>query len=263
MANPIIGMGGYVMKKLAVVLVEDRYFPDTIQICKDHMKFLPEDTELIFYTGPEHFKRYRKELSSVNFKYELREYDRKVPIPLSIKYNDIIAAVSKDTRLKALLNFCLFQTTEEFWKGLFDYERILHIHRDTKILRKGIEEYLEYDYIGAPCYNFIGDNTIQNGALCIRNPRTMEYICRMHGWKTDLYEMMAAGQYSSASFFAEDIFFCVRMIKYRIGNLAPLNVAKKFACEVKFELGTFGYHAISRYLTKEEVYKINNQYNKV
>ena len=149
-----------------------------------------------------------------------------------------------------------------FWIELYEYDRIVTFHLDTAILREGIEEYLEWDWIGAPCYNWVGDKTIQNGALSIRNPRIMEYVCRVHGWETDLQDLIQAGQYSTASFFAEDIFFCVRMIKYRIGNYPPIEIAKKFSVESKFELGTLGYHKISTYMSPDECKKIIQQYNK-
>jgi hypothetical protein len=135
------------------------------------------------------------------------------------------------------------------------------IHRDTMILRKGIEEFLQYDYIGAPCYNYVKDQTIQNSGLSLRNPKIMEYISRVYGWKKDIQDMMVAGQYSSAWFFAEDIFYCTRMIKYGIGNYAPMEAAKRFSCEMKFELGTLGYHAIERYMTEDQIKQINEQYN--
>ena len=91
----------------------------------------------------------------------------------------------------------------------------------------------------------------------------MEYICRNFGWETDLQDMIQLGQYSTASFFAEDIFFCLRLIKYNIGNYAPLEVAKQFSVESKFELGTLGYHRPTPYMSEVDVRKILTQYDKV
>ena len=162
--------------------------------------------------------------------------------------------------MKSLFNMCMVMTTPEFWKDYFDYERVLVFQQDSNILRKGIEDFFEYDYVGAPCYNFVRDQTIQNGGFSLRNPRVMEYVCRLYGWNTDLQDMMVVGQYSSASFFAEDIFFCLRIIKHNAGKLAPLDVAKKFSVESKFELGSFGYHRIDAYLTEDEQKQIKEQY---
>jgi uncharacterized ParB-like nuclease family protein len=88
----------------------------------------------------------------------------------------------------------------------------------------------------------------------------MEYICRLYGWKTDIQDMMVVGQYSSASFFAEDIFFCLRLIKHNAGKLAPLDVSQRFSVESRFELGTLGCHRIDAYLTEDEQKQIKEQY---
>jgi hypothetical protein len=88
----------------------------------------------------------------------------------------------------------------------------------------------------------------------------MEYICRLYGWNTDIQDMMVVGQYSSASFFAEDIFFCLRLIKHNAGKLAPLDVSQRFSVESRFELGTLGYHRIDAYLTEDEQKQIKEQY---
>jgi len=249
-----------VMKQLAAFIIEDRYFDNFGKVCYDHMKHLPEGTDLYIFTSEEAKPKMKDQLIKfkLNYKFKPMRYD--VPVSVNIKYMVGLEEALKDKRIKSLFNMCMFMTEPDFWKMFFDYERVMMFHIDTAILKPGIEDYLNYDYIGAPCYNFVKDQTIQNGALSIRNPRVMEYICRMHGWKTDLQDMMVVGQYSSASFFAEDIFFCLRMIKYNIGNYAPLEVSKKFACEVKYELGTLGYHAIEKYMTPEQVQEIKNQY---
>lgn len=248
------------MKQLAAFIIEDRPVDNFGKICYDHMKHLPEGTDLYVFTSEETKPKLKEQLIKfkLNYKFKPMKYD--IEAPVTIKYIPGLEQAMKDKRMKSLFNMCLFMTEPDFWKQFFDYERVMMFHIDTAILKPGIEEYLKYDYIGAPCYNFVKDQTIQNGALSIRNPRVMEYICRMYGWRTDLQDLMVVGQYSSASFFAEDIFFCLRMIKYNMPGYAPLEESKKFACEVKFELGTLGYHAIERYMTEDEVNQIKTQY---
>jgi hypothetical protein len=248
------------MKKLAAFIIEDRPVDDLGKACFDHLKHLPKDTDLFIYTSDECKEKFKQQLTKFNIKYKFKPYNQNKELPIDIKYNHIIQEVLKDSRMKAILNMCLVMTDPQFWKEYFDYERVLIFQRDTGILRPGIEEFMEYDYVGAPCYNFVKDQTIQNGGFSLRNPRTMEYICRMYGWKTDLQDLMVVGQYSTASFFAEDIFFCLRMIKYNAGILAPLEVAKKFSVESRFELGALGYHRMEPYMSEEDVNKIKNQY---
>jgi len=248
------------MKKLAAFIIEDRFFEDLGKICSDHFKYLPKGTDLFIYTSEEHIKEYTEQLNKYKLKATFLPYDKNTETPVTIQYIPGLEQFLQDPRMKSLFNMCMAMTTPEFWKDYFNYERVLIFQRDTAILKKGIEDFFDYDYVGAPCYNFVKDQTIQNGGLSLRNPRVMEYICRMYGWKTDLQDMMVVGQYSSASFFAEDIFFCLRMIKYNAGNLAPLDVAKKFSAESRFELDTLGYHRIEAYLTEEEQQQIKQQY---
>jgi hypothetical protein len=248
------------MKQLAALIIEDRFFEDFGKICSEHMKHLPKDTDLFVYTSEENEEKYTEQLKKYKIKPTYLNYNQEQEIPTTIKYIPGLSQLLEDKRMKSLFNMCMVMTTPEFWKDYFDYERVLIFQRDTAILRGGIDGFFEYDYVGAPCYNFVRDQTIQNGGLSLRNPRVMEYICRLYGWKTDIQDMMVVGQYSSASFFAEDIFFCLRLIKHNAGKLAPLDVSQRFSVESRFELGTLGYHRIDAYLTEDEQKQVKEQY---
>jgi len=248
------------MKQLAALIIEDRFFEDFGKICNEHMKHLPKDTDLFVYTSEENKEKYTEQLKKYKIKPTYLNYNQEQEIPTTIKYIPGLSQLLEDKRMKSLFNMCMVMTTPEFWKDYFDYERVLIFQRDTAILRGGIEGFFEYDYVGAPCYNFVRDQTIQNGGLSLRNPRVMEYICRLYGWKTDIQDMMVVGQYSSASFFAEDIFFCLRLIKHNAGKLAPLDVSQRFSVESRFTLGTLGYHRIDAYLTEDEQKQVKEQY---
>ena len=248
------------MKQLAALIIEDRFFEDFGKICSEHMKHLPKDTDLYVYTSEENKEKYTEQLKKYKIKPTYLNYNQDQEIPTTIKYIPGLSQLLEDKRMKSLFNMCMVMTTPEFWKDYFDYERVLIFQRDTAILRGGIEGFFEYDYVGAPCYNFVRDQTIQNGGLSLRNPRVMEYICRLYGWKTDIQDMMVVGQYSSASFFAEDIFFCLRLIKHNAGKLAPLDVSQRFSVESRFTLGTLGYHRIDAYLTEDEQKQVKEQY---
>lgn len=250
------------MKKLAALIIEDRYFEDFGKVCYNHMKFLPDGTDLYIYTSEEYKQKYKDQLTKFKIVPKFKPYNKNEEIPHTIKYIPGVSQLLENPNMKALFNMCMVMTTPKFWQDYFDYERVLVFQRDSGILREGIDEFMEYDYIGAPCYNFVRDQTIQNGGFSLRNPRTMEYICRLYGWKTDLQDLMVVGQYSTASFFAEDIFFCLRMIKYKIGNYPSLEISKKFSVESKFELGTFGYHRLDPYMSEDEVKQIKEQHRK-
>lgn len=251
------------MKPLVAVIVENRNFKNFGEVVKSHMRYLPKGTDLIVFTTNDLANSFNQQLLKFNIKADFRIFNTKLPIPAGIqRVNGLQDLLKQNQKMPFLLQYCIFMTDRTFWNTLTSYERAVFFQMDTGLLREGIEEFLQYDYVGAPCYNFINEQTIMNGGLSIRNPRIMEYICRVHGWNDDIDLLIQAGQGSTASFFAEDIFFCARMIKYNIGNYPPLDIAKKFAVESRFELGTLGYHNMGPYLSSEQVNQVLNQYKK-
>jgi hypothetical protein len=251
------------MKKLAAVIVESRPVQNFALICLSHMKQLPEGTDLVVYTIPSTKKVFKEQFNKVPLKPIFKNYPETIGIPNNLYgVGGFEELLKQNKNLEPILHYCIFMSSSGFWKELSLYQRVLTFQTDTGLLRKGIEEFFDWDYIGAPCYNYLNESTVMNGGLSLRNPRIMEYICRYYGWESDLEEMVQLGQVSTASFFAEDIFFCTRMIKYNIGNYPSLEVSKKFAVESKLELNTFGYHKIEAYLTPKEVSIIKNQYKK-
>ena len=248
------------MKRLAVFIVEDRELNNVGKLVYNQMKFLPKEADLFVFTKPSLYKLYEQKLNEVGLTARFNEfgtYEAPSHFHKIVGFNDLIK--SKNT-MSRLLDYCLLLTSSSFWKNFITYERVLCIQTDTELFREGVEEFMEWDWVGAPCYNFVNDQTIQNGGLSLRNPRIMDYICTNYGWDTDLEELIAAGASAPANFFAEDIFFCVKMIKYGIGNYAPLEVAKKFSVELQLEWGTFGGHQLNVYHSSEIVKKLRNQY---
>jgi hypothetical protein len=251
------------MKNLAAIIVENRPLENFAANCILHMNMLPQSTDLIVYTSATTGKLFKEQFKKLYITPIFKEYPEQIPTPPS--FNLVVGfkeLLEQNVHLEPILHYCLFMTSVNLWKELSSYQRVLTFQTDTGLLRKGIEEFFDWDYVGAPCYNFLNELTIMNGGLSVRNPRMMEYICRYFRWETDLPEMIQLGQASSASFFAEDIFFCSRMIKYNIGNYPSLEISKKFAVESKFQLDTIGYHKIETYLTPEQVHTIKNQYKK-
>lgn len=249
------------IKPLVASIIESR--PSVIfgEVCKRHLDKLPDNTDLIVFTTDENVDNFQHQLSSVGISAKFMEYRMDMEIPSQFySINGFSELLEENPKLRPLLNYCLFMTRPEFWDNFIGYEKVLTFQMDTHIFRGGIDYFMKWDYVGAPCYNFYGEETIQNGGLSLRNPRIMEYICRYHSWNTDLSDMLQLGKYSTANFFAEDIFFTLRMIKYKIGNYAPLDVAKQFSVESKLEWGTFGGHKIDVYHPTDIVEGLKTQY---
>jgi hypothetical protein len=125
-----------------------------------------------------------------------------------------------------------------FWNQLVRFERVLVFQNDSMILRDGIDEFLEYNYVGAP-WKF--QHKGGNGGFSLRNPKAMLKLCKEKPY--------------SERFGYEDVYF-----SNHIENVAPRNVCEKFSVETIFKLGTFAYHAIDNWLTKSECEQIRHQY---
>ena len=135
------------------------------------------------------------------------------------------------------------------WKTLLDlgYDHCLCIQTDTKLLRNGIEEFLEWDWVGAPwppdTYGDVEGMSVGNGGLSLRSVPKMVEISRTYKWEG----------------YNEDVFFCHYLLKGH-GKIAPFSVSKRFSCEQTFALGTLGCHSIHRYLTPKQICAIITQY---
>lgn len=206
------------MKKLAACIIETRPV-DLIGAIEEHLKFLPEDTDLFVSNGPLN--------QIVKAKYPLVTF-----IPTDVAdihaYNNLLTSAS-------------------FWVQFFKYSRVLIFQTDSKLLRKGIEEFYEWDYVGA---NWLWDAShCGNGGLSLRNPKTMFDVCI---------------KYPHDTFMNEDVYFSNILHKHpELGQLAPIEVADRFSIEAKFTLGSLGCHAIEKYLTQAQCFDVLHQYEKV
>jgi len=133
-------------------------------------------------------------------------------------------------------------TSKAFWEDVPD-ENVLIIQHDSALLRTGIEEFYQYDYVGAP-WTFQQHGG--NGGLSFRKKSAMLKVIE---------------NYPYNGIDNEDVYFC-NGLKWLVMNLAPREVCEKFSCEAIFKLGTLGYHAIEKYLTPEQVNQIKTQYDK-
>ena len=153
----------------------------------------------------------------------------------------LIAFNANDFSINSLYDYNTLLTSISFWSNLLKYDRVLIFQQDSGILREGIEEFYQWDYIGAP-WQFQDHGG--NGGLSLRNPKAMiKTIMNNH------YNPSAGN---------EDIYFS----NHLIGNLAPRSECKKFSVESEFILGTFGYHFgddSKRYLSDDQIEEIKNQ----
>ena len=194
----------------AAIFPETRQLPRLDEVIQKHLDMLPDDYELIIYHGGHN-------------KHLFKSFDCK-------KHEVFI------TSLKA---YNYFMTEVQLWKSLSNYDRVLVFQNDSRILRNGIEEFYEFDYVGAP-WKF--QDKGGNGGLSLRNPRAM-------------IKTIEKTPYSQSLGY-EDVYFS----NHLVGNLAPRDVCERFSVETIFKYGTWGCHAINAWLTPKECQRILNQY---
>ncbi len=134
-------------------------------------------------------------------------------------------------------------TCRDFWECI-ESEKILIFQSDSVILRHGIEEFTNCDYVGA-CWDF--PPFVGNGGFSLRTKSFMLKII----------DKVPFNYYLHGN---EDVYFC-NLLESVGGKLATQEQAMRFSIEKKFGFGSWGCHALDKYHSKEQCNSILNQYN--
>lgn len=159
--------------------------------------------------------------------------------------------------------------TREFW-DLIVGEKILIYQEDTCIFKNNINDFLEWDFIGAP---FDEINNHQNGGLSLRTKSAMIDIIE-NAYPLDIINCSHGKLWMNIKNhdnLPEDIFFTQHMKINNKWKLAPLEIAYMFSCENKYNFDSFGMHCFwlgngvnkwkqhfEQFLQKVNIEKINN-----
>jgi hypothetical protein len=201
------------MHELAAVIVDTRRL-SLYQVITEHLFYLPKYTKLYIFSSEDN--RHLQEMLNCEFHV--------------VEINDI-------------RGYNKLLKSKNFWDKIKE-ENILIFQEDSRLLREGIEDFYEYDYVGAAWdfYPFVG-----NGGLSFRHKSAMLKVLEVCNPENDINE---------------DVYFAWGCNVLKL-NLAPVHVANKFSCETQFNLGTLGYHAIEKYLPLEQVNEIKKQYESI
>lgn len=151
---------------------------------------------------------------------------------------------------------------ENFW-GTLNCEKCIVVQDDGFLINgKYIDEYLQYDYIGAPWADakdneyikkHINPALVGNGGFSIRNVEKMKYICRTFtDEKNSLF-------YHNLNEIPEDVYFVKHLVQMG-ANVAPFDVARKFAIEQVLSVNPVGFHKFWMYNLPTETVKILNSF---
>jgi|SaaInlV_165m_DNA_3_1040750.scaffolds.fasta_scaffold22694_2 hypothetical protein len=164
-----------------------------------------------------------------------------------IKKNNLINKIKLTNLNKTNLTIAEYSdllTSLSFWKQIKG-ENILIFQIDSWVCHYNkdfIKECSEYGFIGAPCREC--DIPWQNGGLSLR--------------KKSLMIKAIKDKKLNESTWPEDRFFTV--IKRKIVNPAPFELAKKFSVEKYYYITPFGVHKPWNYLQENELEQIKKQY---
>jgi len=188
------------------VIVEPRIDPKTLSIIKNHLYFLNESNSSIKW-GLQVFHGVDNE----EFVYDVLKDIQ------NVKYVNI--GVKDFTKLE----YNEYIKSSDFW-SLVEGEKILTFQLDTLLLRFGVDDFLKYDYIGAPWSKPKENTFIGNGGLSLRTKDVMLKISKNHKDYEPRWE---------------DIFFVKWLGEH---NLPDIETAMKFSTEILFHPNSFGLH---------------------
>jgi hypothetical protein len=142
-----------------------------------------------------------------------------------------------------------------FWARLMHYDRVLMVQDDGFIVKPGMEdEFLTYDYVGAPWkrdapYNAymagwgLAPNYVGNGGLSLRNPTAMLEICSKNS-------VARKGiHYDGLQPEPEDVFFSKMCLKKGL-NVPSYEQAQRFSSE-EIIGDSYGFHKVFGYFSPE------------
>lgn len=200
--NPILP----VKTNYYAVIVEPRIDPKMLSIIKNHLYFLNENDSEIKW-GLQVFHG----IDNEEFIYDVLKEIK------NVRY--VNTGVKDFTKIE----YNQYIKSNKFW-SLVEGEKILTFQLDTLLLRFGVDEFLGYDFIGAPWSKPKENKFIGNGGLSLRTKNVMLEITKNHHGYEPRWE---------------DIFFTKFLDEY---NLPDIETAMRFSTEVLFHPNSFGVH---------------------
>lgn len=183
--------------------------------------------------------------------FYLNETDSKIKWGLQIfhgnKNEDLIKRMTRTWKNVECVNMGIdnftniehseYMETADFWRKVKG-NKVLIFQTDSLLLRSGIDEFLEYDYIGAPWRKPKEGQMVGNGGLSLRTKDVMIKICEENPVTEQIWE---------------DIYF----MKHMKGvGVADVETAKKFSMEDVYSPNPLGVHNPIRHIEPNLLEKV-------
>ena len=140
----------------------------------------------------------------------------------------------------------LLLMTYEFWSQFYGEKLLIHQEDSFLFHSRGIETFIEYDYVGAPWQDGQDDNSygVGNGGFSLRSKSIMLEVID----KVKLENLIIGNstlQYMTRAnvyVLPEDVYFSKSMIDFNIGKVAPIDIALRFSQENVISNDPLGGH---------------------
>jgi hypothetical protein len=138
-----------------------------------------------------------------------------------------------------------FLTSQSFW-NMFYGEKILIYQEDSIIFNKNIEDFIHWDYIGAPFPSYQNDtpNLVGNGGFSLRTKSIMIKIINTIKVKNTTFNNSTIEymEKNNMKFPPEDVYYSKNAQELQIGTVADYNTASLFSRESIYNPDSFGGH---------------------
>ena len=138
-----------------------------------------------------------------------------------------------------------FLASLDFWSLLIG-EKILIYQEDSIIFKTNIEDFLAFDYIGAPWPLEQNDNAkgVGNGGFSLRTKKCMINVINQIAIEETYYSVSTKNFMikNNMTVLPEDVYFSKNIIDFNIGKVADFKTAFNFSTESIVNVSSFGGH---------------------
>jgi len=138
-----------------------------------------------------------------------------------------------------------FLASNDFW-DLLCGEKILIYQEDSFIFKDNINDFLEFDFIGAPFPKTENDtpNSVGNGGLSLRSKSIMKEVINTITINETNFEDSTLNYMTMTNLYIppEDVYFSKNMQELKIGKVADWNQAFQFSSERIYNPDSFAGH---------------------
>jgi hypothetical protein len=142
-------------------------------------------------------------------------------------------------------DYSLFLMQKEFWNMLKGEKIFIH-QEDSLVFKNNIDDFIDYDYIGAPFLKTTDDtpNSVGNGGLSIRTKKIMLDIISKFPYQNCEFNRSTLIYMSNVKlkYPPEDVYFSKCMQENCIGSVADWDTAFQFSTESVYNRNSFAGH---------------------